>query len=114
MEAGEFVSRRAPYAPISSLREFLDRMRSIGVPVRVDRRFLQKLNVASNNEWALLSAMKFLGIVDEHGSPTHAYRLLQGDRFEDTFRHLVETAYASLFDMGGARMGHEDLVNYFR
>lgn len=113
--ANEFEGRRAPYAPVSALREFFERMREISVPGRVDRRFLQKLNVASNNEWALLSALKFLGVVDEHGAPTHAYRLLQTtDRFEETLRHLVETAYRDLFAAGGASMSLEDLQNYFR
>jgi hypothetical protein len=107
--------RRAPYAPVSALREFFERIRDMSAPPRVDRRFLQRLNVASNNEWALLSALKFLGVIDERGAPTHAYRLLQTtDRFQETLRHLVETAYEPLFDLGGAAMSLEDLRNYFR
>ena len=112
--SGEF-ERRAPYAPISALRDFFLRIRDVTVPARVDRRFLQKLSVASNNEWALLSALKFLGVVDERGVPTHAYRLLQTtDRFTDTLRHLVETAYAPLFEVNGSSMGTDELRNYFR
>jgi hypothetical protein len=115
LEASDFERRRAPYAPISSLREFLAKMREISVPSRVDRKFLRKLNVASNNEWALLSALKFLGIVGERGEPTHAYRSLQRtDRFRDSLLHLVETAYAPLLAVGGATMPTDDLVNYFR
>jgi hypothetical protein len=115
VEEGELSGRKAPYAPISALREFFSRMRDVSVPQRVDRRFIQKQNVASNNEWALLSALKFLGVVDERGAPTHAYRLLQStDQFEATLRHLVETAYAQLFDSGATRMSTEDLENYFR
>lgn len=115
LQAADYRSRRAPYAPISALREFFERIRNVGVPARVDRRFLQKLNVANSNEWALLSALKFLGIVDEQGAPTHAYRLLQtSDRFEDTLKHLVEKAYEPLFDVGGHMMSTEDLENYFR
>ncbi|GAC1635381.1 MAG: hypothetical protein NVS4B2_22830 [Chloroflexota bacterium] len=111
---GDF-ERRAPYAPISALREFFDRIRDIAVPARVDRRFLQKLNVASNNEWALLSALKFLEIVDDRGAPTHAYRQLQTtDKARGTLRHLVETAYAPLLQVGGAGMSIDDLRNYFR
>lgn len=113
-EALEFP-RRAPYAPISALREFLEKMRHRSVPARVDRKFLQELNVASNNEWALLSALKFLGIVDEHGVPTHAYRRLQStDAFAGTLRHLVETAYQRVFEAGGLAMSPEDLENFFR
>lgn len=111
---GEF-ERRAPYAPISAMREFFERIQNIAVPARVDRKFLQRLNVASNNEWALLSALKFLEVVDEHGVPTHAYRQLQTtDKARGTLRHLVETAYAPLFAIGGAGMSTDDLRNYFR
>lgn len=115
VQPGSAQGRRAPYAPISALREFFQRIRDTAVPGRVDQKFLQKLNVASNNEWALLSALKFLGALDDHGAPTHSYRLLQTtDKFQDTLRHLVETAYRPLFEMGGAAMSREDLVNYFR
>src|SRR5919199_4093166 len=98
----EFAGRKAPYAPISALREFFNRMRAVSVPQRVDKKFIEKQNIASNNEWALLSALKFLGVIDQHGAPTHAYRLLQTtDRFDETLRHLVETAYLPLFEAGG-------------
>lgn len=111
----EFERRKAPYAPVSALREFFERMRSASVPNRVDRRFLQKLNVASNNEWALLSALKFLRIVDEQGAPTEAYRaLLSTEKFQPTLAGLVRAAYADLFAAGGAGMSAEDLENYFR
>lgn len=114
MEAEDFT-RKAPYAPVSALREFLERIPDIAVPGRVDRRFLQRLNIASNNEWALLSALKFLGIIDQQGVPTSAYRRLQTtDRFEDTMHHLVETAYEPLLRVGGANMAMDDLRNYFR
>lgn len=113
--ASDFAARRAPYAPISSLERFFARIRDRQAPEVVDHTFLEKLNVASNNEYALLSALKFLGVVDEHGKPTHAYRLLQTtDRFEPTLRHLVETAYKPVFDAGADGWTQEDLVNFFR
>jgi hypothetical protein len=115
MIAGDFSGRRAPYAPISALQRFFTRIRDRQAPETIDHTFLEKLNVASNNEYALLSALKFLGVVDERGKPTHAYRLLQTtDRFESTLRHLVLTAYKPVFDAGGEDWPQEDLVNFFR
>jgi len=114
-QAEEFLRRKAPYAPMSALREFFERIRNVSPPARVDRRFFQKLSVAGSNEWALLSALKFLGIVDDNGVPTAAYRALQtSDRFEYTLQELVLEAYRPLFDAGGDRMSVEDLRNYFR
>lgn len=115
MEADEFKGRKAPYAPVSALEEFFNKMRNVAVPARVDQRFLQKLSIAAGNEWALLSALKFLGVIDSQGRPTHAYRLLQSsDRFQDTLRHLVQTAYEPVFNAGGLAMSQDDLVNFFR
>jgi hypothetical protein len=115
MIAGDFAGRRAPYAPISALQRFFDRIHDRQAPETVDHNFLEKLNVASNNEYALLSALKFLGVVDDRGKPTHAYRLLQTtDRFEPTLKHLVETAYKPVFDAGADEWSPEDLVNFFR
>lgn len=115
MERDAGFERRAPYAPISALREFFQRIRDMAEPSKVDRRFLQKLNVASNNEWALLSALKFLVVIDAQGWPTPAYRLLQTtDQFQSTLHQLVMGAYRELVDMGGPAMSTEDLTNYFR
>ena len=115
MEADEFKSRKAPYAPVSALREFFSKIRNVGVPARVDQRFLQKHNIAAGNEWSLLSALKFLGVIDRQGEPTAAYRrLLSSDQFEGTLRNLVELAYGPLFEDGGGTMTADELTNYFR
>lgn len=115
MEHDVGFDRRAPYAPISALREFFQRIKNMAEPTKVDRRFLQKLNVASNNEWALLSALKFLEIIDAQGSPTPAYRLLQTtDQFQSTLHQVVTGAYRELVDLGGPTMSTEALTNYFR
>jgi AcrR family transcriptional regulator len=111
----DFGGRRAPYAPISALEKFLERMRERAVPDYVDHRFLRRMSVASNNEYSLLSALKFLGILDDRGRPTHAYRqLLRNDSFQETLRHLVETAYKPVFEAGADRRSLEDLVDFFR
>jgi len=115
IRTGDFEGRRAPYAPISALEKFFQIIRDRAVPERIDHRFLQKLSIASNNEYSLLSALKFLGVVDDRGAPTHSYRLLQTtDRFQDTLGHLVRTAYRPVFEAGAERLPDDDLVNFFR
>lgn len=115
LEASDYKERKAPYAPVSAFTEFLDKIPDKSVPPRVDRSFLQKLNVAIGNEWALLSALKFLGIIDAQAAPTTEYRrLLDNEHRDETLRDLVEKAYAPLLALGGASMDWDDLVNYFR
>lgn len=111
----DFGGRRAPYAPISALEKFLERMRDRSVPEYVDHRFLRKMNVASNNEYSLLSALKFLAILDDRGRPSHAYRQLQrADSFQETLRHLVETAYAPVFEARVEQRSLDELIDFFR
>ncbi|HZU14946.1 MAG TPA: DUF5343 domain-containing protein [Chloroflexota bacterium] len=114
MDAEEFKARKAPYAPVSALEEFLERMGNFSVPARVDRNFLQKMSLARGNEWALLSALKFLGIINPQGVPTPAYRRLLGADRSDVLRGLVSQAYAPLLDNGGLSMPPDELVAYFR
>lgn len=107
-------NRRAPYAPVSALRRFFQVIRTSAVPARVDRAYVQRLGVAHNNEWALLSALKFLGVVDERGSPTAAYRRLQtAEAFESTLQGLAEMAYESLLKVDGLGKSDEALIDYF-
>jgi hypothetical protein len=105
--------RHAPYTSASSFRDFLERMRGLPVPDRVDKKYLAKLAVARNNEWALLSALKYLGIVDDRGVPTTAWVDLRGDGWRDSLRRLVEQAYRPLLESGGASLPADDLRTYF-
>jgi len=112
-----FNGRKAPYAPISSLEQFLQKVQDRTAPERVDHRYLARLGVASNNEYALLSALKFLGLVDGRGLPTHAFRLIQTTdpvRFQETLRHLVQTAYAPVVEAGADAWPLDELINFFR
>lgn len=105
--------RHAPYTSASSFRDFLERLRGLPIPDRVDKKYLAKLAVARNNEWALLSALKYLGIVDDRGVPTAAWADLRGERWRDVLRRLVERAYRPLLESGGASMSGEELRTYF-
>ncbi len=98
----EPAPRRAPYAPVAALHGFLATIKHGRTPGRVDVAYLKGRSLAKGNEWALLSALKFLGIIDAAGRPTAIFRRLQGteDAAADTLRGLVETAYGPLFEQG--------------
>ncbi len=110
---GALEPRKAPYTTLKSLQEFLDRIRGISTPDRVDRKFLQRIGVGKNSEWALLSALKFLRIVDYNGFPTPTYRRLQTDGWQAALRELVIDSYRPLLDLGGLKMNQQSLRNYF-
>jgi Family of unknown function (DUF5343) len=105
--------RRPAYCSVRSFQEFLKRIQSVTVPRTVDRAYLRQLRVAENNEWALLSALKFLRIVDERGLPTPAFRRLQTTEWRTALRSLVHEAYAELIEIGGEGMSQEALRSFF-
>ena len=98
--------RRAPYAPVGALHGFLASIKNGKPPPRIDVAYLRGHALARGNEWAFISALKFLGIVDYRGRPTTIFRKLQGapDTTRDALASLVRTAYAPLFEAGGDAM----------
>ncbi len=105
--------RRPAYCSVRSFQEFLKRIQSVTAPRIVDRAYLRQLRVAENNEWALLSALKFLRIVDDRGRPAPAFRSLQTAEWRAALRSLVYEAYAELIEIGGESMSQEALRSFF-
>jgi Family of unknown function (DUF5343) len=107
--------RRAPYAPISAVHGFLSSIRNAKPPARVDVAYLKAHALARGNEWAFISALKFLGVVDRRGHPTAIFRKLQGSQetSRDALGNLVYAAYSPLFEAGGAHMSTAELRVWF-
>ena len=109
------ASRRAPYAPVSALHAFLAAVRNGKTPPRVDAGYLKHRAIARGNEWAFISALKFLGIIDGQGRPTASLRKLRGgsEASIQTFAHLVRVAYAPTIRAGGLIMTESALRQWF-
>lgn len=107
--------RRAPYAPVGALNGFLATVRNGNPPARVDVAYLRSHALARGNEWALISALKFLGVLDDRGHPTPIFRRIQGSRqaTKDTLANLVLAAYQPLFEDSGAEMSMKRLKDWF-
>ncbi|HEV3312400.1 MAG TPA: DUF5343 domain-containing protein [Chloroflexota bacterium] len=113
--ASLLAARRAPYAPVGALHGFLSSIRNGRPPARVDVAYVKSHSLARANEWALLSALKFLGVVDPRGYPTSIFRQLQGapDGVKQALSHLVLGAYKATFDAGAAHMTQAQLKTWF-
>lgn len=104
-----------PYAPYSAMKEFLERIKTISPP-RIDIGFLQTYGLAPKSEWALISALKYLNIIDSEGIPTDKFRLLQ-TRGEELKRNLGDTireAYSELLNVVDLETATPEIIhNYF-
>ena len=108
--------RLAPYVPVTTLRNFLERIRWVTTPKKVDKKLLDDYGIAEPNKSALLSALKFLGLIDDNGIPTSLFRKLQssGDEFRGNLEEVIRKAYADLFvQFDVLRSDRERICNYF-
>lgn len=90
-----------PYISSSSaLKEFLDQIPKTGTPDKLARGELEARGFKSKNQRPIIPIMKFIGFVDDGGSPTPIYT-----NFKDPMQagaimaSALRTAYADLFAM---------------
>lgn len=107
---------QAPYVSAATLSQFFDHIRYVSTPKKVDAGLLLDYGVSKGNVFSLVSALKFLGLVENDGTPTPAYSSLQvmGEEFISNLQEVVTTAYADLFlRLDVSRDSREHIRNYF-
>lgn len=108
--------RAAPYVPVGVLSGFLDRIRRISTPPKITSGALQESGVSTSDSFPLLSALRFLNLIDEQGIPTPEFRSLQtsGDEFKRNLEQVVRNGYSELFAwLDPAVDDREHIRNFF-
>lgn len=91
-------------------------MRQTSLPAKVDADLLVGYGISRGNVFALLSALKFLNLIDDRGEPTSDFGSLQtmGKEFPDNLKRIIKTAYAELFSRFDlTKDSREHIRNYF-
>lgn len=108
--------RSAPYVSATAISGFFDHVRWVSTPKKVDQGLLLDYGLPKGSIGALLSSLKFFGLVEDNGTPTPAFKMLQtgGDEFRANLEEIVRRAYADLFSrLDPSRDSREKLRNYF-
>lgn len=111
----EEVRRIPPYGPARGMLQGLQLLQRIDPP-RVDEAFLRAHQIAPNNEYKVIGALQFLGLIDDLGRPTEKSRLLKtrGGAFILNLQTIVRDAYGDLFqELDLKQATREDIYNYF-
>lgn len=91
-----------------------------GFPSKVDAGYLQRFNIAPANESYIISILRFLGLIDEDGSPVEGkidYFFGNDDSFKSGLESTLREAYSQVFsEMGNGALdaSKEDLTHWFR
>lgn len=110
------AGRSAPYVPAATLSNFFDHVRWVSTPKKVDAGLLLDYGMPQGNIGALLSALKFFGLVQDDGTATPAFKMIQtgGDEFRANLEEIVKRAYADVFSrLDPSRDSREKIRNYF-
>jgi hypothetical protein len=95
---GEAGLPKPAYIPLSALDDFIERLRATGIPAVIDSNLTQTMSGGTAS--ALMSALRFLGLVDQSGTPQDSLGTLVAaydtDRWKDVFGGLVDRAYATI------------------
>lgn len=85
-------------------------------PTKIDEDFLRANRIAPGNEYKVVGALKFLGLIDEAGRPTQKSQPLKtrGATYTLALQEVVRTAYKDLFAyLTPEEASQEELYNYF-
>jgi hypothetical protein len=104
------TGRTPAYCAWRTVRSFVQDLHEHGVPTRIDRTVLSKMSGTVATQ--LLTALKFLGLIDQSGLPTARLSELTTafgtDQWQLAVAKLVRESYAPLFelDLSSATPGH--------
>jgi hypothetical protein len=104
-----------PYGPTTGTIQALQLMRKT-TPSKVDGDFLRAHKIAPGNEYKVVGALRFLGLIDDNGMPMEKSRLLKtmGSTFTLALQEIVRSAYRELFHyLDIKKATRDDVYNYF-
>ncbi|MFH1015918.1 MAG: DUF5343 domain-containing protein, partial [Chloroflexota bacterium] len=94
--------RLPPYVSYRTFRNFLDGLQVGGMPARIDRSYWgDRLSGTTGTQ--LISALRFLNLVDASGVPTNRLRMLvaaRGPQRNELLRQVTFEAFAPLMKAG--------------
>lgn len=97
MSNNEIRRRLPPYISYRTFRNFVDRLRQ-GIPARVDRSYWNE-TLSGSTGTHLMTTLRFLGLIDAHGTPTSRLGRLasaKDDQRKEILREMAYEAYSFL------------------
>lgn len=104
-----------PYGPTRGTIQALQMLRRT-TPTRIDSDLLRVNKVAPGNEYKVVGALRFLGLIDDEGRPTDTSRLLKtkGATYTLALQDIVRNAYSGVFRaLRHDELTRDGIYNYF-
>lgn len=104
-----------PYGPTRGTLQALQLLRRT-TPARIDSDFLRVSKIAPGNEYKVVGALRFLGLIDDEGRPSESSRLLKtkGATYTLALQDIVRNAYSGVFQgLRPNEITRDGIYNYF-
>jgi hypothetical protein len=84
----------------SAFAQFLEKLKDVGVPAKIDRTYLSQIGFASANHRPFIPILKHVDLLDASGKPTDRYRrgLRGGDAGKALVADGIRQGYSTLFE----------------
>ena len=87
-----------PYTTVpGKLSEFLGKIQQLGIPEKVNTKWLPTVGFASKNDRSLIPVLKYISLVSESNEPTEVWKEFRGAGGGRALGRAVQTAYRELF-----------------
>lgn len=108
-----------PYTPTpGKLEEFLRKLQGVGVPTKIDQRYLGSVGFGSSNSRPFIPTMKKVGMLDASSKPTEMYTkgLRGGPQGRALVAAGIRAGYDNVFTMFGDAHARPDseLATFFK
>ena len=79
------------------IKPLLEKIRVTGVPPKVTNTWLKSVGFTSSNDASLIGILKFIGFIDESGTPQARWSAFRGAKHKSILGEAVRQGYAELF-----------------
>jgi hypothetical protein len=80
---------------------------------QIDINLMKKMGVGKGKEGLVVATLRFLGLIDENGTPTGEWNNIKQD-YQATLKRLVEEKYSELFGLIPTKLVNQHrLISFF-
>lgn len=79
------------------IKPFLSKIREVGVPPKATLHWLKSIGYTSSNDTSLLTALRFIGLIDASSVPTEIWKNYRGANHSQVLANAIRTGYADLY-----------------
>lgn len=89
-----------PYTTVpGKIEPLLGKIREVGVPPKATVKWLKSVGFTSSNDSGLLPVLRYIGFIDQAGTPTDVWRNYRGANHQKVLASAIRDGYSELFSV---------------